>query len=96
MIFNAGTLYLDVRVVSRNRNELRQAFAEPHGDVSLHIDGKGLEAFLQATDSKIAQAADVLAQVDPTHLRETQTTHRNETWRNNTNTQHHDGFERVP
>lgn len=77
---------LDVRVVSRNRNELRQAFAEPHGDVSLHVYGEGLEAFLQTADSKIPQAADVLAQVDPTHLREAQTTYRDKTWRNSTNT----------
>lgn len=81
-------LYLYVRVVRRNRNELRQAFAEPHGDVSLHVDGEGLEAFLQTADSKVAQTADVLAQVNPTHLRKAQTTHWDKTWRN-TNTKHH-------
>lgn len=77
-----NSLYLNVRVVIRDRNELRQAFAEPHGDVSLHVDGKRLEAFLQATDSEIAQAADILTQVDPPHLREAQTTHRDKTYRN--------------
>lgn len=81
MFSSAGTLYLDVRVVRRNWNELRQAFAEPHGDVSLHVDGEGLKAFLQTADSKITQAADILAQVDPTHLRQAQTTHRDETWK---------------
>lgn len=93
-VFRAGTLYLDVRVVSRNGDELRQAFAEPHGDVSLHIDGEGLEAFLQAADSEIAQAADVLTQVNPSYLRQAQTTHGDETCRNNTNT-HCECFEKV-
>lgn len=74
-------LYLNVRVFCRNRDELGQALAEPHGDVSLHVDGERLKALLQATDGEVAQAADVLAQVEPANLRQAQTTHRDKAWR---------------
>lgn len=74
-------LYLNVRVFCRNRDELGQALAEPHGDVSLHVDGERLKALLQATDGEVAQAADILAQVEPANLRQAQTTHRDKAWR---------------
>ena len=70
-----------MRVFCRNRDELGQALAEPHGDVSLHVDGEGFKALLKATDGEVAQAADVLAQVEPANLRQAQTTHRDKTWR---------------
>lgn len=63
-------LHLDMRMVGGDRDELRETLAEPHGYVSLHVDGEGFESFLQATDGEELQAANILAQVNPTHLRE--------------------------
>lgn len=70
--------YLDVVVIGGDGHELRQTFTEPHGRVSLHVDGERLESFLQAADGEVAQAADVLAQVDPADLRQAQGAHRDE------------------
>ena len=67
-------------VVGWHGHELGQALAEPHGDVPLHVDGKGFEALLQAADSEVAQRANVLAQVDAGHLRRAQTAHQDEPW----------------
>lgn len=67
-------------VVSRHWDELRQTLAEPHGDVSLHVDGKRFKSFLQSTNGEIAQAANVLSQIDAAHLRQAQCTHRDEPW----------------
>lgn len=61
--------YLNMVVISRHRHKLGQTFTEPHGDVSLHIDGKRFKSFLQATNGKIAQAADILTQINPSNLR---------------------------
>ena len=47
------------------RDELRQSLAEPHGDVSVHVDGEGLVAFLQAADGEILQRAHLLPKVHP-------------------------------
>lgn len=47
-------------VVGGYRHKLRQTFAEPHGGVSFHVDSKRFKPFLQATDGKVAQAADIL------------------------------------
>lgn len=71
--------YLDMIVVSGYRHKLRQTFAEPHGCVSFHVDGKRLESFLQATDGKVAQAADILTQINSSNLRQAQSTHWNKT-----------------
>lgn len=54
------TKHLDVRVFGWCRDELWQALAEPHGNVSLHVDGKGLESLLQPTDGEVTKAADIL------------------------------------
>lgn len=59
-------------VIAGYRHELRQTFTEPHGDVTLHVDGKGFKSFLQATDGKVAQAADVPAEINPSHLGQAQ------------------------
>ena len=75
-----GGGYLDVGVFGGHGDELRQALAEPHGDVTLHVDGEGLEALLQAADGEVAKAADVLTQVDAAHLGQTQAAHRDEAW----------------
>lgn len=55
-------------VIAGHRHKLRQTFTEPHGGVSFHVDGKGFKPFLQATDGKVAQAADVLTEINPSHL----------------------------
>lgn len=73
--------YLDVVMVRGNGDELRQTLAEPHGDVSLHVDGKRFESFLKATDGKISQAADVLTEIDPADLRQAEGAHWDETCR---------------
>ena len=72
--------YLDVAVVGGDRFKLGQALAEPHGDVTLHVDGEGFESLLQTTDGKVAQAANVLAEVDAADLRQAQCAHRDEAW----------------
>lgn len=55
-----NTKHLDVRVIGRCSDELWEAFAEPHGNVSFHVDGKGLEPLLQPTDGEVTEAADIL------------------------------------
>lgn len=55
-------------VISGYRHKLRETFAEPHGCVSFHIDSKRFKPLLQATDGKVAQAADILTQINPTNL----------------------------
>lgn len=72
--------YLNMGMVCRDRDELGQALAEPHGDVSFHVDSKGLKSLLQATDGEVTQTADVLAQVDPANLRQAQTANWNKAW----------------
>lgn len=71
--------YLHVRMISRWRDELWEALAEPHGNVSFHVDGKGFKSFLQPTDGEVLKAADVLTQVNPANLGQAQTAHRYET-----------------
>lgn len=70
--------YLNVRMISRHIDELGEALAEPHGDVSFHVDSKGFKPFLQPTDSEVLKTAHVLTQVDPADLRQSQTAHRYE------------------
>ena len=61
--------YLNVAVAGGDGFELGQALAEPHGDVSLHVDGEGFESLLQTTDGEVAQATNVLTEVDAADLR---------------------------
>lgn len=58
-----------------------EALAEPHGDLSVHVDSEGLKAFLETTHGVVLKGAGVLAQVHTSDLRHTQTAHRDETWR---------------
>lgn len=67
-------------VISGYRHKLRQTFTKPHGNVSLHIDSKRFKSFLQATDGKVAQAADILTKINPSNLRQAQGTHWDKTW----------------
>lgn len=71
--------YLDVIVFAGYRNILGQTLTEPHGNVSLHIYGKRFESFLQATDRKVTQTADVLTEIDPPDLGQAQSTNWDET-----------------
>lgn len=66
-------------VISRYRHKLGQTFTEPHGNVSLHVDGKRFKSFLQAADCKVAQAADILTEINPSDLRQAQSTHWDKT-----------------
>ena len=49
--------HLIVRVLRRHGLKLRKAFAEPGSDRALHVDGKWLKTFLEATDGKEPQGA---------------------------------------
>lgn len=69
-------LYLNMCMVYRHRYKLGQALAEPHGDISLHVDGKRFEPFLQTTDCEVTQTAHILAKVNTAHLRQSKTAHR--------------------
>lgn len=70
---------LNVLVAWQYRDELRQPLAEPHGDVSVHVDGEWLVALLQAADGEELQSAHVLPKVHPAHLTHAQTAHRDKT-----------------
>lgn len=63
-------------MISRCSDELGKALAEPHGNVSFHVNSKGFKSLLQATDGKVTKTADVLTQVDPADLGQAQTAHR--------------------
>lgn len=66
-------------VVTGHWEKLGQTLAEPHGNVSLHVNGKRFKSLLQSTNGKIAQAANILAQVNTANLRKSQCTDRDET-----------------
>lgn len=72
-------LYLDMQVVLRYIDKGGKALAEPHGDLPVHVDSKGLKAFLETTHGVVLESAGVLAQVHASDLRHTQTAHRDET-----------------
>ena len=72
--------YLIVGVLRRHGLKLRKAFAEPGSDRALHVDGKWLKTFLEATDGKEPQGAHILAQVQVTHLARSQAAHGQEAW----------------
>lgn len=74
-------LYLDMHVVLGYVDKCGKALAEPHGDVSVHVDGEGLKAFLETTHGVVLKSAGVLAQVHAPDLGHAQTAHGDETWR---------------
>lgn len=65
-------------VVLGHVDERRQALAEPHGHLPVHVDGEGLEALLEAAHGVVLEGAGVFAQVHATHLRQSEAAHRNE------------------
>lgn len=75
------SVYLNVRMVRRHIEKGGQALAEPHGDLSVHVNSKGLKAFLETAHGVVLESTGVLAQVHAADLRHTETAHRDETWR---------------
>lgn len=74
-------LYLDMHVVLGYVDKGGKALAEPHGDLSVHVDSEGLKPFLETTHGVVLKTAGVLSQVHTPNLRHAQTAHRDETWR---------------
>lgn len=64
-------------VVLRHVDKSRQTLAEPHCDLSIHVDGKWLESLLQAAHGVVLKGASILPEVHTTHLRQTEATHWN-------------------
>lgn len=73
-------VYLNMCMVFRYVLKGRQALAEPHGDISFHVDSEGLKTFLEATHGIVLKSTGVLAQVHASYLGHAQTTHRDEAW----------------
>lgn len=74
-------LHLDMHVVLGYVDKGGKALAEPHGDLSVHVDTEGLKPFLETTHGVVLESAGVLAQVYMSNLSHTQTAHGDETWR---------------
>lgn len=68
-----------MHVVLRYVDKGGEALAEPHGDLSVHVDGKRLKTFLQTTHGVVLEGAGILAQIHTSDLRHAQTAHRDET-----------------
>lgn len=58
-----------------------EALAEPHGDLSVHVDGEGLEPFLETAHGVVLKGTGILAEVHTSDLGHTQAAHGDETWR---------------
>lgn len=56
----------------------RQTLAEPHGDLSVHVDRKRFESLLEAAHGVVLEGAGVLPQIHTAHLSQAEATHRNE------------------
>lgn len=76
-IFHCICSYCDVVVVLRHIDKSRQTLAEPHGDLSVHVDSKGFKSFLKAAHGVVLEGASIFPQIHTTHLSQTETTHRN-------------------
>jgi len=72
--------HLDMHVILGYVDKGGKTLAEPHGDVSVHVDAEGLEAFLETTHGVVLKSAGVLAQVHMSNLRHADAAHRDETW----------------
>ena len=73
--------HLDMLVFFGYVDKGREALAEPHGDGSVHVHTKGLEALLESTHGVVLESTGVLSQVHVSHLSDAHTAHRDETWR---------------
>lgn len=56
----------------------RKTLAEPHGELTVHVDSKGFESFLKATHGVVLEGASIFPEVHTTHLRQAKATHWNE------------------
>lgn len=54
-------------------DECRKAFAEPHSDLSVHVDSERLKTLLKATHGVVLEGAGIFAQVHTANLREPKT-----------------------
>lgn len=71
--------HLYVRVVLLYVDKGGEALAEPHGDLSFHVDGEGLKTFLETTHGVVLKGAGILAEVHTSDLGYAQAAHRDET-----------------
>lgn len=59
----------DVTVAFRHVEESGQTFTEPHGDLTVHVDGERFKALLQSTHGVVFKSAGVFTQVHSADLR---------------------------
>lgn len=67
-VFDCVSSYCDVVVVLRHIDKGRQTLAEPHGELTVHVDSKGFKSFLKATHCVVLEGASIFPQVHTTHL----------------------------
>lgn len=72
--------YCNVVVVFWHVDKSRQTLAEPHRDLSVHVDSKGFKSLLKATCCVVLEGASIFPQVHATHLSQTETTNWNKSW----------------
>lgn len=65
--------YLNVFMVHWYIDKCRKALAEPHSDLSVHVDSERLKAFLEATHGVVLKGACIFAQVHTANLGESKT-----------------------
>lgn len=68
--------YCDVVVVFWHVDKSGQTLAEPHGDLSVHVDGKGLKSLLKAAHGVVLEGAGVFPQIHAPHLSQAETADR--------------------
>lgn len=61
-------------VVFWHVDKSRQTFAEPHRDLTVHVDSKRFESLLQATCCVVLEGASIFPQIHATNLRQTEAT----------------------
>lgn len=76
---SVSSFHLDVSVVLRYVDKSGEALAEPHGDLSVHVNSEGLKAFLEAAHGVVLKSTGILAKVHLSNLGHTQAAHRDET-----------------
>lgn len=74
-----SSFHLYVRVVLRYVEKSGEALAEPHGDLSVHVNSEGLKTFLETAHGVVLKGTGILAKVHPSNLGHTQAAHRDKT-----------------
>lgn len=59
-------------------DERRQTLAEPHGDLSVHVDSEGFESLLKAAHGVVLEGAGVFPQIHAADLGQTEAAHWDE------------------